>query len=101
MSFERKIFLSIYLTLICFLLFFTFSIFYFISKHNTESYIERYKSLNEVIATSFREMDISVEKISANAVSALFFLEKYTGLPTVVELKALARKLMSPVNFLI
>ncbi|MGK5085834.1 HAMP domain-containing sensor histidine kinase [Bdellovibrionota bacterium FG-1] len=46
-----------------------------------------------MIAATFREMDSTVDKVSANAASVLFQVDKLKGLPTTEELKKLARDL--------
>lgn len=93
MKFETKIFLSIILPIAIFL----FSSLYFgfttLKNSAFSQYKEQYNSLNEVLSSTFREMETSIDKTSLSAVKVLFELEKNGPLPSQEDLKKLASEL--------
>lgn len=93
MRFEKKIFISILVPLLFTVVALSIWTYYDTSSRIQSEYVDRYNSLNTVLVTSFKEMDLNAEKISKNAARTLFHIEKTKGLPSNEQLIALAKDL--------
>jgi signal transduction histidine kinase len=92
MKFRSKLFLSHLLSIIVSLSLISFLIYKQLKKTITEQYVERYQSVNEVVAETLVQLEKSSELLSKTAIEYLYEFEK-AGLPGRKTLKNLRDKL--------
>ncbi len=93
MRFTNRLFLALFIPMVALLFVAAIYADRVISANLHNQYLIRYRSLGRVIASAMKEMDLTVDKVSQNAISVLYQIEKLKGLPTSEDLRILANDL--------